>query len=107
MRLMFEVADPVEEMHTMTKFEGKVSQIDVKGLLAEDEDLLRTLMRTALQEVFLRRGRRARRRGRGRRGFSAASRAFRHRRQLGRPAPGRGGGVGHSREPIELAGLPH
>ncbi len=36
----------------MTKVEGKASRIDLKGLLAEDADLLRTLMRTALQEVL-------------------------------------------------------
>ena len=36
----------------MSKFEGKVSRIDLKGLVAEDADLLRTLMRTALQEVL-------------------------------------------------------
>jgi putative transposase len=39
-------------MHTMTKFEGKASRNDLKGLLAEDGELLRTLMRTALQEVL-------------------------------------------------------
>ena len=52
MRMMFNVTDPIEEMHTMTKVEGKVSRIDLKGLLSEDADLLRTLMRTALQEVL-------------------------------------------------------
>lgn len=36
----------------MTKFEGKASRNDLKGLLAEDGELLRTLMRTALQEVL-------------------------------------------------------
>jgi transposase-like protein len=52
MRVMFDVTDPVEEMHTMTKVESRASRIDLKGLLAEDADVLRTLMRTALQEVL-------------------------------------------------------
>ena len=52
MRVMLEVTDPLEEMHTMTKVESKGSRIDLKGLLAEDADVLRTLMRTALQEVL-------------------------------------------------------
>lgn len=52
MRVMFDVTDPGKEMHTMTKVEGKASWNDVKGLLAADADLLRTLMRTALQEVL-------------------------------------------------------
>lgn len=52
MRVMFDVTDPDRRMHTMTKFEGKASRNDLKGLLAEDSELLRTLMRTALQEVL-------------------------------------------------------
>lgn len=36
----------------MTKFESKASRNDLKGLLAQDSELLRTLMRTALQEVL-------------------------------------------------------
>jgi putative transposase len=52
MRVMSDVTDPDRRMHTMTKFEGKASRNDLKGLLAEDGELLRTLMRTALQEVL-------------------------------------------------------
>lgn len=52
MRVMFEVTDPDRRMHTMTKFESKASRNDLKGLLAQDSELLRTLMRTALQEVL-------------------------------------------------------
>lgn len=52
MRVMLNVTNPVEEMHTMTKFEGKTSRINLKGLLAEDDEFLRTLMQTALQEVL-------------------------------------------------------
>jgi transposase-like protein len=53
MRVMSDVTDPARRMHTMTKFEGKASRNDLKGLLAEEDgELLRTLMRTALQEVL-------------------------------------------------------
>ena len=36
----------------MTKKQGKSGTIDVKALLAEDEESLRALVRTALQEVL-------------------------------------------------------
>src|SRR5512144_907667 len=49
---MFDITDPNEGMHTMTRFEGKATRIDLKDLLSEDADLLRTLMRMALQEVL-------------------------------------------------------
>src|SRR5947209_19457641 len=39
-------------MHTMTKKQGKSGTIDVKALLAEDEEFLRALVRTALQEAL-------------------------------------------------------
>jgi hypothetical protein len=39
-------------MHTMTKRQGKSGAIDVKALLREDEEFLRALVRTALQEVL-------------------------------------------------------
>jgi hypothetical protein len=39
-------------MHTMTKRQGKSGTIDVKALLAEDEEFLQALVRTALQEVL-------------------------------------------------------
>jgi transposase-like protein len=39
-------------MHTMTKRQGKSATIDVKALLAGDEEFLRVLMRTALEEVL-------------------------------------------------------
>src|SRR6266478_4377246 len=44
--------DPLARMHTMTKRQGKSGTIDVKALLAEDEEFLRALVRTALQEVL-------------------------------------------------------
>src|SRR6516165_8609541 len=43
---------PVEREHTMTERKGKSGTIDVKALLAADEEFLRALMRTALQEVL-------------------------------------------------------
>src|SRR5438477_12937249 len=39
-------------MHTMTKRQGKAGTIDGKALLREDEEFLRALVRTALQEVL-------------------------------------------------------
>src|SRR6201993_4509827 len=44
--------DPLARMHTMTKRQGKSGTIDVKALLREDEEFLRALVRTALQEVL-------------------------------------------------------
>jgi hypothetical protein len=40
-------------MHTMTKKQVKSGTIEVKTLLAEDEEFLRALVRTALQEVLV------------------------------------------------------
>src|SRR5438105_12672006 len=39
-------------MHTMTKRQGKSGTIEVKAILAEDQEFLRALVRTALQEVL-------------------------------------------------------
>jgi transposase-like protein len=39
-------------MHTMTERKVKSGPIDVKALLAGDEEFLRALVRTALQEVL-------------------------------------------------------
>ena len=36
----------------MTKRQGKTGTIDVKAVLAEDEEFLRALVRTALQEAL-------------------------------------------------------
>src|ERR1700740_2708372 len=38
-------------MHTMTKRQSKSGTIDIKAILAEDEEFLRALVRIALQEV--------------------------------------------------------
>src|SRR4051812_23519807 len=52
MRVMSQSPDPLARMHTTTKRQAKSGTIDVKALLAEDEEFLRTLVRAALQEVL-------------------------------------------------------
>src|SRR5438067_1307562 len=52
MRVMSQSPDPLARMHTMTKRQGKSGTIEVKAVLAEDEEFLRALVRTALQEVL-------------------------------------------------------
>src|ERR1700744_4654976 len=52
MRGMSQSPDPLARMHTMTKRQGKSGTIEVKALLREDEEFLRALVRTALQEVL-------------------------------------------------------
>src|ERR1700747_3075607 len=52
MRVISQSPDPLARMHTMTKRQGKSGTIDVKALLREDEEFLRALVRTALQEVL-------------------------------------------------------
>src|SRR5436190_1068647 len=48
MRVMSQSPDPLARMHTMTKRQGKTGTIDVKAVLAEDEEFLRALVRTGL-----------------------------------------------------------
>src|SRR6478672_2230704 len=52
MRVMSQSPDPLARMHTMTDRKVKSGTIDVKALLAGDEEFLRALVRTALQEVL-------------------------------------------------------
>ena len=52
MRVIWPSPDPLARMHTMTERKGKSGTIDVKALLAGDEEFLRALVRTALQEVL-------------------------------------------------------
>src|SRR5207245_221289 len=52
MRVMSRSPDPLARMHTMTERKGKSGTIDVKALLAGDEEFLRALVRTALEEVL-------------------------------------------------------
>ena len=51
MRVMFDVADPDERMHTMTERKVKSEASKVKGLLAGDEAFIRSVVRTALLEA--------------------------------------------------------
>ena len=52
MRVITQSRDPLARMHTMTKRQVKSGTIDVKALLVEDDEFLRALVRTALQEVL-------------------------------------------------------
>src|SRR5437762_13372733 len=52
MRVISQSPDPLARMHTMTDRKGKSGTIDVKALLTGDEEFLRALVRTALQEVL-------------------------------------------------------
>src|SRR6266851_4537217 len=52
MRVLRRSPDPLARMHIITKRQGKSGTIDVKALLAGDEEFLRALVRTALQEVL-------------------------------------------------------
>src|SRR5215472_4209564 len=45
MRVISQSPDPLARMHTMTKGQGKSGTIDVKALLAGDEEFLRALVR--------------------------------------------------------------
>jgi transposase-like protein len=38
--------------HTMTRRKGKTEATDVEGLLGQDEAFIRTIVKTALQEVL-------------------------------------------------------
>jgi putative transposase len=52
MRVIGQSPDPLARMHTMTGKQVKSGTIDVKALLAGDEEFLRALVRTALEEVL-------------------------------------------------------
>src|SRR5215470_14678299 len=52
MRVIAQSPGPLARMHTMTGKKVKSGTIDVKALLAGDEEFLRALVRTALQEVL-------------------------------------------------------
>jgi putative transposase len=52
MRVMFDVTDPDERKHTMTERKSRREVIDVKAVLAGDDAFIRTVVRTALQEVL-------------------------------------------------------
>jgi putative transposase len=52
MRVMSDVTDPVGRMHTMTKREGKAELVDLKALLAADENYLRTMVEAIVQATL-------------------------------------------------------
>ena len=52
MRVMFDVTDPDEGKHTMTERKFKADGMDVKALLTSDDAFIRTVVRTALQEIL-------------------------------------------------------
>src|ERR1700720_2982321 len=52
MRVIGQSPDPLARMHTMTSKKVKSGTIDVKAVLTGDEEFLRALVRTALQEVL-------------------------------------------------------
>ena len=51
MLVMFDVTDPVR-VHTTTKGEGKAEVIDLKGLLARDEDFVRAAVEALVQAAL-------------------------------------------------------
>ena len=52
MRVIVKITDPDERKHTMTEKRGKAGGIDVKAVLAGDDEFIRTVVRAALQEVL-------------------------------------------------------
>jgi transposase-like protein len=52
MRVISQSPDPLARKHTVTERKGKSATIDVTALAAGDEEFLRALVRTALQEVL-------------------------------------------------------
>jgi putative transposase len=52
MQVMFDVTDPVEREHTMTKGQGTAEIIDLKGLLEGDAEFIRAAVRGALEAAL-------------------------------------------------------
>ncbi len=52
MRVMSDVTDPVEGMHTMTKREGKAELIGLKAALRGDPDYLRPMVESIVQATL-------------------------------------------------------
>src|SRR5712671_5591619 len=107
MRVMSQSPDPLARMLTMTKRQGKSGTIDVKALLAEDEEFLRALVRTALQEVLeaemtealgAEKGERAAGRQAGAAGAAGSNRALLDRAVRTLSALGAGAGSGAGRD---------
>lgn len=52
MRVMLNVTNPVERMHTMTKRESKTEPVDLKALLTADGDFLRPMVEAIVQATL-------------------------------------------------------
>jgi putative transposase len=52
MRVMFDVTNPVEREHTMTKRQDKSEAGAIKALLTADGDFLRSVMQSAVQAAL-------------------------------------------------------
>ena len=52
MLVMFDVTDPVEGKHAMTKLEVKPELVDVKALMGGDSDYLRSMVQAIVQATL-------------------------------------------------------
>jgi putative transposase len=52
MRVMLDVTDPQQRMHTMTKREGRTEPIDLKALLTADADFLRPMVEAIVEATL-------------------------------------------------------
>jgi hypothetical protein len=52
MLVMFDVTNPVKRAHTMTKRHVKGEATALKAILSEDDDFLRSAVRTAIQAAL-------------------------------------------------------
>ena len=52
MRVMFEVTNPVEREHTMTRKEAKAGVVDLKALLEREADYLRAMVQSIVQATL-------------------------------------------------------
>src|SRR5580698_1583329 len=52
MLVMFEVTNPVERAHTMTKRQVKSEATEIKAILSGDDDFIRSAVRTAIQAAL-------------------------------------------------------
>jgi Transposase, Mutator family len=52
MRVMFEVTNPVEREHTMTRKEARLGVVDLKALLERDEEYFRAMVQSIVQATL-------------------------------------------------------
>lgn len=55
MRVMFDITDPDERMRAMTERKVRGEAIEAKAVLARDEAFIRSVVKTALGEIWKRR----------------------------------------------------